>query len=98
MSKIAKIKLNVENLYKTQSTSFQSPIHNNNHAAAVTTIPSRDIHSLSHLLGDVSVEGEHPEAENQLVLTLEVDARAEHREERRDAVHPQEGVPILVDA
>ena len=54
--------------------------------------------SLSHLLGDVCVEGEHPEAEDQLVLALEVDARAEHGQQRADAVHAQERLPVLVVA
>ena len=54
------------------------------------------VHSLADLFGDLVVEGEHPQTEDELVLALEVDARAEHRLERGDAVHTQKGEPVLV--
>ena len=52
--------------------------------------------SLAHLLGNIPVECEHPEAEDQLVLALEVDARAEHGQQCGHAVDAQKRVSVLV--
>lgn len=51
-----------------------------------------------HLLGEQRVEGEHPDAEDELVLHLEVDASSEHREQRRDAINGDEREAVLVNA
>lgn len=45
------------------------------------------------LLRDARVEGEHPEAEGELVLDLEVDPPRQHGDDRVDAVKVDEGQP-----
>lgn len=53
---------------------------------------------LVHLLGQERIECEHPQAEDQLVLNLEIDAAGQHAEQGGNAVHGHEGEPVLVDS
>ena len=54
------------------------------------------LNSLADGLGDLVVEREHPEAEHELVLALEVHPGAEHRLQCVHAVCAQERPPVLV--
>ena len=53
---------------------------------------------LVHFLGQQRVERQNPQAENQLVLDLEVDASREDGQQRRYAIDRHKGEPVLVDA
>lgn len=50
-----------------------------------------------HLLRQQGVESQHPQAEDELVLNLEVDASRQDGEERRYAIHGDECKTVLVD-
>lgn len=53
---------------------------------------------LVHLFGEQRIEGEDPQAEDELVLHLEVDAAGQDRQQSGNAVDGDEGETVLVNA
>lgn len=67
------------------------------HGIAQDVCQNRYDIELVHLLGQQGIESQHPQAEDELVLHLEVHAARKNRKKSGNAVHGDERETVFVD-